>query len=291
MSDHDNPKDRKGVQDLYQAESTNDIARLADTMKILATEIQSMKLANTMKSSDVAHIGIHRQICGSPSHYADSCPPRGQYNVRAQEQNNTPYQPKPQYNNQLQRQGQQSQNSGGYSHQQQQPKQQEAGGLSNMESMMGNFLAEQDRRAQEQDWRIKELEQTIRMIGNQVAQQVDSVTREHGKLPSKPEHNPRELVNAITLRGGKQLEMIPAQTTRNSVEKSVLNSTPAEEETSKEAEDRVENSEQTVEPAHYKPPIPFPQRLKGARRDKEFMKFVDKIHTLYITMPFTDAIT
>ncbi|CAM8902629.1 unnamed protein product [Rhodiola kirilowii] len=73
-SDRGNPQDRKGVQDLCQAESTNDIARLADTMKILATEIQSLKLANTMKSSDVAHIGVYCQICGSPSHYVDGCP-------------------------------------------------------------------------------------------------------------------------------------------------------------------------------------------------------------------------
>ncbi|CAM8925924.1 unnamed protein product [Rhodiola kirilowii] len=43
-------------------------------MKILATKIQSMKLANTMKSSDVAHIGVYCQICGSPSHYAEACP-------------------------------------------------------------------------------------------------------------------------------------------------------------------------------------------------------------------------
>ncbi|CAM8972995.1 unnamed protein product [Rhodiola kirilowii] len=73
-SDRGNPRDRKGVQDLCQAESTNDIARLADSMKILATEMQNMKLANTMKSSDVAHVGVYYQICGSPSHYADSCP-------------------------------------------------------------------------------------------------------------------------------------------------------------------------------------------------------------------------
>ncbi|CAM8911555.1 unnamed protein product [Rhodiola kirilowii] len=164
--------------------------------------------------------------------------------------------------------------------------------------MMANFMAEADRRAQEadkraqeQDRRVKELEQTIRMIGNQVAQQADSATREHGKLPSKPEHNPRESVNAITLRSGKHLEMISAQDTRTGAEKSVLNSASADEETSPEAENRKENSTQTVEPAPYKPPIPFTQRLKGARRDKEFMKFVDKIRTLYITMPFTDAIT
>ncbi|CAM8941509.1 unnamed protein product [Rhodiola kirilowii] len=79
-SDRGNPRDRKGVQDLCQAESTNDIARLADTMKILATEIQSMKLANNMKSSDVAHVGVYCQICGSPSHYADGCPVIGSDN-------------------------------------------------------------------------------------------------------------------------------------------------------------------------------------------------------------------
>ncbi|CAM8998830.1 unnamed protein product [Rhodiola kirilowii] len=73
-SDRGNPRDRKGVQDLCQAESTNDIARLADSMKILATGMQNMKLANSMKSSDVAHVGVYCQICGSPSHYADSCP-------------------------------------------------------------------------------------------------------------------------------------------------------------------------------------------------------------------------
>ncbi|CAM8959826.1 unnamed protein product [Rhodiola kirilowii] len=163
---------------------------------------------------------------------------------------------------------------------------------------MAKFMADQerraqeaDRRAQEQERRVKELEQTIRMIGNQVAQQADSAPREQGKLPSKPEHHPRESVNAITLRGGRQIEMIPAQTTQNSAEKSALNSELAEGETSKEAKNREENSAQTVEPAPYKPPVPYPQRLKGARRDKEFMKFVDKIRTLYITMPFTDAIT
>ncbi|CAM8876901.1 unnamed protein product [Rhodiola kirilowii] len=160
-----------------------------------------------------------------------------------------------------------------------------------MEAMMAKFMAEQDKKVKGLQKTIDQLVIPNRMLETQVAQQANSATREHGKLPSKPEHNTRESVNAITLRGGKQLEMIPAQATRTGAEKSALNSASAEEETSKEAEDRNENSAQTVEPAPYKPPIPFPQRLKGARRDKEFMKFVDKIRTLYITMPFTDAIT
>ncbi|CAM8933915.1 unnamed protein product [Rhodiola kirilowii] len=285
-SDRGNPRDRKGVQDLCQAESTNDIARLADSMKILATEMQNMKLANSMNSSDVAHIGVYCQICGSPSHYADGCPVIGSDNDGGtqedanfvgqinqgtgfgngsagnrwdnpnrnhpnlsykpqnqaptsfpykQQQGNAPYQPRGQYNPQ-------------------QPKQQETSESSGLETMMAKFMADQERRAQEADKRV--------------AQQADSAHREPGKLPSKPEHHPRESVNAITLRGGKQLEMIPAQTTRNSAAKSALNPALDEEETSKEAENREENSAQTVEPAPYKPPVPYPQRLKGARRDK-----------------------
>ncbi|CAM8956837.1 unnamed protein product [Rhodiola kirilowii] len=33
-----------------------------------------------MKSSDVAHVGVYCQICGSPSHYADGCPVIGSDN-------------------------------------------------------------------------------------------------------------------------------------------------------------------------------------------------------------------
>ncbi|CAM8902331.1 unnamed protein product [Rhodiola kirilowii] len=160
-----------------------------------------------------------------------------------------------------------------------------------MEAMMAKFMAEQDKKVQGLQKTIDQLVIQNRMLETQVAQQANSAPRELGKLPSKPEHNTRESVNAITLRSGKHLEMISARDTRTGAEKSALNSASAEEETSKEAEDRNENSAQTVEPAPYKPPIPFPQRLKGARRDKEFMQFVDKIRTLYITMPFTDAIT
>ncbi|CAM8924119.1 unnamed protein product [Rhodiola kirilowii] len=79
-SDRGNSRDRKGVQDLCQAESSNDIAKLTDTVKLLANEIQNMKLANSMKPSDVANIGVYCQICGSPSHYADGCPVIGSDN-------------------------------------------------------------------------------------------------------------------------------------------------------------------------------------------------------------------
>ncbi|CAM8940828.1 unnamed protein product [Rhodiola kirilowii] len=141
-----------------------------------------------------------------------------------QQQSNAPYQPRNQYNNQPQQQ--RNQNSGQYNYQSQQPKHQESGSSANIKSLLTSFMAEQD--------------------------------REPGKLPSKLDPNPRASTNAITLRRGKLIEMLPAQATRPSTTKSAPNSTPAEEQTSKEAENQAKNSTQTVEPAPYRPPVSFP---------------------------------
>ncbi|CAM8982121.1 unnamed protein product [Rhodiola kirilowii] len=360
-SDRGNPKDRKGVQDLCIVDGTNDIAELTNTLKMLVTEIKSLKTESAMKSSDVANVGVYCQICGSPSYFADGCPLMGQdskdrnredanyvgqnnqgagfgngsaanrwdnpnqnhpnlsYKPQnkvpsgfpfRQQQDNAPYQPRNQYNNQAHQQ--KNQNSGSYNNQNQPQQDQNSGSTSNMEAMLASFITEQrktfdnqhrmfeeQRKASEQTANeVRNLQRTIeelvihgRILENQIAQLANSANREHGKLPSKPDLNHMASVNAITLRGGKHIEMLPAHATRSPAEKSALDYAPAEEETSKEPKNRAENSAQPMELAPYRPPIPFPQRLKATRRDKEFKQFVDKIRTLYITMPFTDAIT
>ncbi|CAM8925742.1 unnamed protein product [Rhodiola kirilowii] len=79
-SDRGNPKDKKGVNDLYVADSTNDIVELTNTVKMLAAKVKNLKTDSSMKSSVVANVAVYCQICGSPSHYADSCPVMGQDN-------------------------------------------------------------------------------------------------------------------------------------------------------------------------------------------------------------------
>jgi len=44
------------------------------------------------------------------------------------------------------------------------------------------------------------------MLETQIAQQANSSTTPPGRLPSKPEQNPREQCNAIVLRSGTHLE-------------------------------------------------------------------------------------
>ncbi|CAM8960371.1 unnamed protein product [Rhodiola kirilowii] len=273
-SDRGNPKDKKGVQDLYLADSTNDIVELTNTVKMLAAEVKNQKTDPSMKSSVVANAAVYCQICGSPSHFADGYPVMGhdskgrsqedvnyagQYNQGSginrwdnpnrnnpnlsykpqnqaapgfpyrKQQENTPYQSRNQFNNQPQQQ--QNQNSGS---------------TSNMEAMLASFITEQRKTSENQQ---RAYEQTA----TEIAQLANSVNREQGKLPSKPDLNHMASVNAITLRGGKHVEMVPAQATRTPATKSALDSTPAEEETSKDAENRAENSVQPVEPAPYRP--------------------------------------
>ncbi|CAM8904847.1 unnamed protein product [Rhodiola kirilowii] len=355
-SDRGNPKDRKSVQDLCHADGTNDIAALTNTVKMLATEIKSLKMESAMRPSIVANVGVYCQICGSPSHFTDGCLVMGQEGDEGsqedanyvgqnnqgtgftsrpapnrwdnpnqnnpnlsykpqnlsppsfpykQQQGNAPYQPRGQYNNQAPPPQNNYQPRNQYNNQPQQQQNQNEGPTSNLESLLTSFLAKQDkwnhdqeRGSVEQDRRLQGIKQSIeditihnRMVDNQIAQLASSASREHRKLPSKPDPNHRESVNVIALQGGKQLEMLPAQSTRPRAINSAPNPTLPEEETSKEAESQAENYAPTVEPAPYRPPVPFPQRLKATRRDKEFMLFVDKIRTLYITMPFTDAIT
>ncbi|XP_037491290.1 uncharacterized protein LOC119369243 [Jatropha curcas] len=104
------------------------------------------------------------------------------------------------------------------------------------------------------------------------------VARPQGTLPSNTEKNPKEQVQAITLRSvqaitlrsGRELEDKP----RKEKEK--------EEEKKAPIIDLVEKEE--VKP--YIPPVPFPQRLKKTQDDQSFMKFFDVFKKLQINIPF-----
>ena len=46
-----------------------------------------------------------------------------------------------------------------------------------------------------------------------------------------------------------------------------------------------------VPPPTYKPPIPYPQRLKQTKLDNQYKKFVKVIEKLHVKIPFTEVIT
>ncbi|XP_078169258.1 uncharacterized protein LOC144563653 [Carex rostrata] len=112
----------------------------------------------------------------------------------------------------------------------------------------------------------------------QVAQQASSSFRQQGILPSKPDINPREYTNAITLRSGteyqgrKMLETQPpsarlnANTPASDLSQEPGNSNPAKVKS-------IETPKYIIPPLRF---VPFPQRLVNNKLDQQFIEFVDK---------------
>ncbi|KAL0312799.1 UNVERIFIED_CONTAM: hypothetical protein Sradi_5679200 [Sesamum radiatum] len=77
---------------------------------------------------------------------------------------------------------------------------------SNLEEMFSKFITATDTRFQNQDARLQSQEASIRNIEMQIGQLVSIVSgRREGQLPSDTEKNPKEQVNAVTLKNGKTL--------------------------------------------------------------------------------------
>ena len=148
-----------------------------------------------------------------------------------------------------------------------------------------------------------------KMLETQIAQQAASSSRPQGTLPGKPDINPREHANAVTLRNGKEYEgpkmpeeeeqqqpqkeaqIAPAPTSAAAQPHHAAAQPPVEPPNhGKTAPDKVKHAETSK----YIPPhrfVPFPQRLVKNKLDQQFAKFVDHLKMLNITIPFTEAIT
>ena len=132
-----------------------------------------------------------------------------------------------------------------------------------------------------------------KMLESQIAQlSIGSSQKNYGKLPSQPEINPREGVNAITLRSGKQLS-----TSEPRKEESEKDSELEKEEIEVSEIKPTENSKKTkeeeryVSPPAYQPPLPFPQRIQKAKLEKQYGRFLANLQKLSINVPFLEALS
>ena len=124
--------------------------------------------------------------------------------------------------------------------------------------------------------------------------------RQHGSLPRNSEVNPRregnEHVKAITLRSGRELavsgsspvieEVETDEVTQTSKDDKIEREKPQEKnsaEKENEAKDRPTTTEPTI-------PIPYPQRQRKNKLDKQFTKFMEVFKKLHINIPFADAL-
>ncbi|KAI3780136.1 hypothetical protein L2E82_10074 [Cichorium intybus] len=106
-----------------------------------------------------------------------------------------------------------------------------------------------------------------------------------GTLPSNTEQNPNAQVNAITTRSGKISEPLILINTNSS------SKTQEFEKTQETNEEATEDKRSPPSPIKsYKPPVPYPQRLKKEKQEEEYKKFLEHIKSLHINIPFVEAV-
>ena len=117
--------------------------------------------------------------------------------------------------------------------------------------------------------------------------------RQPGSLPSNLEVNPRrdgnELVKAVMLRSGKELEAKGLSPVIEEVETEKVIQPSQNDNADKEHLNEKQSAENSTE-AKVSLPIPYPQRLKKHKLDKQFTKFMDVFKKLHINIPFADAL-
>ena len=128
--------------------------------------------------------------------------------------------------------------------------------------------------------RMDQLVTSHKNLEMQISQMASSSSsRPQGSWPSQPEVNPKEHCKAITLRSGKQLV---ETTSKKKQEEDAGEKKNEEEVLEKQTEEKAPpNSNEKGEdifppykedytpPPGYVPPVPFPQRLKQQKLDKQ----------------------
>src|SRR5438270_5067807 len=122
---------------------------------------------------------------------------------------------------------------------------------------------------------IRNLEVQIGQIHNILS------NRTQGSFPSDTEKNPKEQVNAVTLRSGKQLQEPQPKVAEKRNEESHA------EEIVKEKEP---NEPKKIEQNKYEDRLPYPNRLKKVQDEKQYFKFLDMFRGLHINIPFADML-
>ncbi|XP_024025398.1 uncharacterized protein LOC112092750 [Morus notabilis] len=142
------------------------------------------------------------------------------------------------------------------------------------------FMNETRTNFQNQSAQIRSLEVQI----GQLASMLND--RQQGNLPSTTVVNPTEQCKAITLRSGKELNTLPEP--KKSSKSSEEASSPKDTQ-SLEKSGEIPTAQQPllVEPSRR---IPFPQRLRKSKLDKQFSKFLDIFKKLHINIPFAEAL-
>ena len=134
----------------------------------------------------------------------------------------------------------------------------------------------------------------LRSLEAQMGQMANLLTeRQPGSLPSNSEVNLRrygnEHVKVVALRSGRELESQLQTPVVEQLETEEITQAERKDDADKEQPQEKQSSETSVETKD-SIPVPYPQRLKKHKLDKQFTKFMDVFKKLHINIPFADAL-
>ena len=156
------------------------------------------------------------------------------------------------------------------------------------------FMNETKANMQQQPTQLNNQAAQLRNLEVQMGQMANLlIERQSGSLPSNSEVNPRrdgnEHVKAIMLRSGKELEAKGQSPVIEEVETEKVIQPGQNDDADKEQLNEKQSAENSTK-AKANLPVPYPQRLKKHKLDKQFTKFMDVFKKLHINIPFTDAL-
>src|SRR3954464_14412704 len=184
--------------------------------------------------------------------------------------------------------------------QQQQPRneQQQKSGV---EELLTKYIEGNEKRLESNDMLLKNQSASIKNLEMQMGQIHNLLAnRQQGTLPSDTEKNPREQVNAITLRSGTtyaepRVKVVPNEVVkRNVVPEEKGKEMEAEEEQARAKEEkerekaRVDEGVKRYQEKYDR--LPFPGRLKKQTDDIHYRKFLEMFRGLHINIPFADVL-
>ena len=166
--------------------------------------------------------------------------------------------------------------------------------LAQMLTSHSTFMNETKANMQQQATQLNNQAAQLRSLEAQMGQMENLLTeRQPGSLPSNSEVNPRrdgnDHVKAVMLRSGKELEIQLQTPIVEQLETEKVIQPEQKDDADKEQPQEKQSSENSTE-AKASIPVPYPQRLKKHKLDKQFTKFMDVFKKLHINIPFADAL-
>ncbi|XP_070046447.1 uncharacterized protein [Nicotiana tomentosiformis] len=157
-----------------------------------------------------------------------------------------------------------------------------------MEDLMKTCIIKMDERLDAHDAAIKELGTSFRSLERQVRHLATLMfERALGTLPADTERNPKETVNAVTLRSGKVLKDLTP------IHKDLRYEKEGGEQLKSGVEKNKKENSRREEPEASKHiyVLPFPQKLSREKLDKQFERFLDMLKQVHVSQPFTEVLS